>query len=317
MGGVRRGHPQRGRLTTGGSGRLGYRVAVAELETILFEVNDGVAWLTLNRPDVHNAFNATMQREMRTVWRWLRRDDSVRVVVLTGAGERAFSSGVDRDEVLGGNKTVNTVEGVDLGTGPDPAAGHEPIHIGSDTSPFMFDDPSEQLGPKSNDMWKPVVAAVNGIACGGAFYMLGEADIIIAADHATFFDPHVTFGMPAGYEPLQMMPRMPFGEIVRMTLLGNSERMSAARAHQIGLVSELCPISELHERAAWVAGEIAKAPTLAVQGTLRALWSGLEVGRSQALSMGWAFVNLGWDQHLIDAAQSEIDAGVRTKPRIR
>jgi enoyl-CoA hydratase/carnithine racemase len=291
---------------------------VAELETILFEVDNGVAWVTLNRPEVHNAFNATMQREMRTVWRWLRRDESARVVVLTAAGERSFSSGVDRDEVLGGNKTVNTVEGVNLGTGPDPAGGPEPIHIGSDdTSPFMFDDPSEQLGPKSNDMWKPVVAAVNGMACGGAFYMLGEADIIIAADHATFFDPHVTFGMPAGYEPLHMLPKMPFGEIVRMTLLGNSERMSAARAHQIGLVSEVCPLSELRDRAAWVAGEIAKAPTLAVQGTLRALWSGLELSRSQALSMGWAYVNLGWDQKLIDEAQARIAAGERTKPHIR
>ena len=218
---------------------------MAELETILFEATEGVAWVTLNRPEVHNAFNATMQREMRTILAVaVRRDDSVRVVVLTGAGERAFSSGVDREEVLGGSKTVNTVEGIDLGTGPDPTAGSEPIHIGSDTSPFMFDDPSEQLGPKSNDMWKPVVAAVNGMACGGAFYMLGEADIIISADHATFFDPHVTFGMPAGYEPLHMLPKNALGKIVCMTLrLGNSERiLPFARAPtNIGLVSELCP----------------------------------------------------------------------------
>lgn len=291
---------------------------MAELETINYRAEDGVAWVTMNRPEVHNAFNATMQREMRTIWRWLRRDDSVRAVVLTGAGERSFSSGVDRNEVLGENKEVNTVAGVAKGTGPDPAAGPEPIHIGADTSPFMFDDPTEQLGPKSNDMWKPVVAAVNGMACGGAFYMLGEADIIIAADHATFFDPHVTFGMPAGYEPLHMVPKMPFGEIVRMTLLGNSEWMSAQRAHQIGLVSELCPMAELHERAAWIAGEIAKAPALAVQGSLRALWAGLEFSRSQALGLGWAFVGLGTDQKFLDEGQAAIESGApRAKPRIR
>ena len=289
---------------------------MAALETITYEAVDGVAWVTLNRPEVHNAFNVTMQHELRTVWRWLRRDDSIRGVVLTGAGEKAFCSGVDRDEVLGEGKETNVALAVDPGSVPDPAMA-EPIHVASGSSPFMFDDPADYIGPKSNDLWKPVVAAVNGMACGGAFYMLGETDIIIAADHATFFDPHVTFGMPAGYEPLQLLPKMPFGEIVRMSLLGNSERMSAARAHQIGLVSEVCPLAELRERAGWVAGEIAKAPTLAIQGTLRALWAGRELSRRQALDLGWAFVDLGTDQSSLDEGQATFATGTRAKPRVR
>ena len=289
---------------------------MAALETITYEAVDGVAWVTLNRPEVHNAFNVTMQHELRTVWRWLRRDDSIRCVVLTGAGEKAFSSGVDRDEVLGEGKETNVALAVDPGSVPDPAMA-EPIHVASGSSPFMFDDPADYIGPKSNDLWKPVVAAVNGMACGGAFYMLGETDIIIAADHATFFDPHVTFGMPAGYEPLQLLPKMPFGEIVRMSLLGSSERMSAARAHQIGLVSEVCPLAELRERAGWVAGEIAKAPTLATQGTLRALWAGRELSRRQALDLGWAFVNLGTNQSSLDEGQATFATGTRAKPRVR
>ncbi len=290
---------------------------MAELETIAYEATDGVAWVTLNRPDVLNAFNRVMQHELRTVWRWLRRDDSVRVVVLTGAGDKAFSSGIDRVEVLGEDKETNAPPTVPPGSAPDPAAGPEPIHVASGTSPFMFDDPGDYLGPKSNDLWKPVVAAVNGIACGGAFYMLGEADIVIAADHATFFDPHLSYGMPAGYEPLQLLPKMPFGEIVRMTLLGNSERLSAARALEIGLVSEVCPLAELRERAGWVAGEIAEAPTLAVQGTLRALWAGHELSRSQALGLGWAFVNLGTVQDNLDAGEATFSSGSRARPRIR
>jgi enoyl-CoA hydratase/carnithine racemase len=289
---------------------------MAALKTITYEAVDGVAWVTLNRPEVHNAFNVTMQHELRTVWRWLRRDDSIRCVVLTGAGEKAFSSGVDRDEVLGEGKETNVALAVDPGSVPDPAMA-EPIHVASGSSPFMFDDPADYIGPKSNDLWKPVVAAVNGMACGGAFYMLGETDIIIAADHATFFDPHVTFGMPAGYEPLQLLPKMPFGEIVRMSLLGSSERMSAARAHQIGLVSEVCPLAELRERAGWVAGEIAKAPTLATQGTLRALWAGRELSRRQALDLGWAFVNLGTNQSSLDEGQATFATGTRAKPRVR
>jgi enoyl-CoA hydratase/carnithine racemase len=181
----------------------------------------------------------------------------------------------------------------------------------------MFDDPGEYLGPKSNDLWKPVIAAVNGMACGGAFYMLGEVDIVIAAEHATFFDPHVTYGMAAAYEPLQLLPKLPFGEIVRMTLLGNAERISAARAHQVGFVTEVCPADQLAERAGWVATEIAKSPALAVQGSLRALWTGRELSRRQALDLGWAFVGLGTDLESLAEGQATFASAARTEPRIR
>ena len=285
-----------------------------EFETITYEAADGVAWVTLNRPDVFNAFNAAMQLELRTVWRWLRRDDSVRAVVLTGAGEKAFCTGIDRNEVLGEQRDTNAA--AKGGRGPDPST-PEPIHVGSGTTPFMFDDPGENIGPKSNDLWKPVIAAINGMACGGAFYMLGEVDIIIAAEHATFFDPHVTYGMAAGYEPLHLLPKMPFGEILRITLLGNAERMSAARAHQVGFVSEVCPAGELAERAGWVAAQIAAAPALAIQGSLRALWAGRELSRGQALDLGWAFVGLGTDQESLAEGQRSFASGERVKPRLR
>ena len=87
-----------------------------EFETITYEAADGVAWVTLNRPDVFNAFNATMQHELRTVWRWLRRDDTVRAVVLTGSGDRAFCTGIDRNEVLGDARATNAA-----GAGADAA----------------------------------------------------------------------------------------------------------------------------------------------------------------------------------------------------
>src|SRR5581483_6467479 len=199
----------------------------SDYETILFEEKDGVAWVTLNRPDVHNAFNAKMQHELRDMWRGLRANDDIRCVVLTGAGEKSFCTGIDRTETMGGNR-------------PDE------LELGSGSTPFMFDDPGENIGPKSNDMWKPVIAAVNGMACGGAFYMLGEVEFIIAAEHATFFDPHVTYGMTSAFEPIHMLQKMPFSEIMRLSLLGNHERMSAQRAFQIGLVSEVVPGAELH-----------------------------------------------------------------------
>ena len=285
-----------------------------EFETLGYEESGGVAWVTLNRPDVLNAFNTTMQRELRDLWRWLRRHDDVRVVVLTGAGDKAFCTGIDRSEALSdGPRPGRRSGGAPAGT----AGGDEAVHIGSGTTPFMFDDPGENLGPKSNDLWKPVIAAVNGIACGGAFYMLGEVDFMIAAEHATFFDPHLTFNMAAAFEPLQMTGRMPFGDLVRLTLLGSEERMSAARALQIGLVTEVVPGTELRDRAAWAAGVIAKSHPVAVQGTLRALWAGRELSRGQALGLGWAFVGLGNDPAALAEGQARFAAGERVQWRLR
>ena len=196
-------------------------------ETIVYEEIDSVAWVTLNRPEVHNAFNLQMQHELKEVWRQLRTNEDIRCAVLTGAGEKAFCAGIDRAETMGDWESLDDVGGASAtGVG------------GASKTPWHFDDPGDNIGPKTNDLWKPVIAAVNGLACAGAFYMLGEVDFIISADHATYFDPHVTFGMTACFESIHMLQKMPFGEIMRLALLGASERMTAKRAHEIGLVSE-------------------------------------------------------------------------------
>lgn len=270
-----------------------------DFETLLYEESDGVAWVTLNRPDVLNSFNATMQRELHSLWRGLRRDDSVRAIVLTGAGDKAFCTGIDRNEAIGSRPEDD-----------------ERV-VGSGSTPFMFDDPGENIGPKSCDLWKPVIAAVNGIACGGAFYMLGEVEFIIAAEHATFFDPHVTYGMTAAFEPMHMLQKMPFHEIMRLSLLGNNERLSARRAYEIGLVSEVVAASELRDAAQWAASAIASAPPLAVQGTIRSIWSARELSRAQALSVAYAYVGLGTNQDSIQAGQEAFASGVRPKWRLR
>lgn len=272
---------------------------MTEFSTLLYREAAGVAWVTLNRPAVLNSFNFQMQEELRSLWRSLRQNDEVRCVVLTAAGDRAFCTGIDRTEVMG-----------------EAAAGGEK-RVGAASTPFMFDDPGAHLGPKSNDLWKPVIAAVNGMACGGAFYMLGEVEFIIAAEHATFFDPHVTYGMTAAFEPMHMLQKMPFGEIMRLSLLGSHERLSARRAHEIGLVSEVVAGEDLAEAARWAAETIASQPPLAVQGTLRALWAARELSRSQALGLGYAFIGLGTNRDSLRAGQEAFAGGKRIKPRIR
>jgi enoyl-CoA hydratase/carnithine racemase len=272
---------------------------MTEFETLHYEEDDGVAWVTLNRPDVYNAFNIQMQKELSALWRSMRHNDDVRVAVLTGAGEKAFCTGIDRTETLGTSEVQEMTPDGEVKT------------VGSGSTPFHFDDPGDYVGPKSNDLWKPVIAAVNGMACGGAFYMLGEVEFIIAADHATFFDPHVTYGMTAAFEPIHMLQKMPFGEIMRISLLGNHERMSAERAHQVGLVSEVVPADQLRASAEWCARAIASAPPLAIEGTVRAIWSGLEHSRSQALGLGYAYVGMGTNADSIRQGQEAFASGKR------
>jgi enoyl-CoA hydratase/carnithine racemase len=242
-----------------------------------------------------------MQRELHTLWRALRRHDPVRCVVLTGAGEKAFCTGIDRMEQMGG--------GADDTTDPDV--------VGSGATPFMFNDPGDNIGPKSCDLWKPVIAAVNGMACGGAFYMLGETEFIIAAEHATFFDPHVTYGMTAAFEPIHMAGIMPFPEIMRLSLMGNYERMSAARAHEIGMVSEVVPGGDLAARANEIATIIASQPRLAIEGTVRAIWSTRSLPQREAVRLGYAYVAMGTSQESIAEGQKLFESGKRVEWKLR
>lgn len=263
-------------------------------ETLSYTERDSVAWVTLNRPEVHNAFDMAMMRELHECWRGLRDNDDVRVVVLTGAGERAFCTGLDR-----------TAAGVG-----EPG---RPNDIGQrGATPLHLNDPGDLLPPKTaGQLWKPVIAAVNGMACGGAFYLLGEVEFIIAAEHATFFDPHTTFGMAAVFEPMLMLQRMPIGEVMRMSLLGSAERLSALRAYEIGLVQEVVPAERLLEAAEKVAAVIASHPPLAVQATVRAIWYAQELGHRQALDVAKALVPLGTDQESLAEGQRQFNSGSR------
>jgi enoyl-CoA hydratase/carnithine racemase len=196
-----------------------------EFETLLYREENGVAYVTLNRPEVQNSFDYVMIDELAELWQALRSHDAVRCVVLTGAGDKAFCTGNDRSTI--------------------------PFDVKWD--PYTYDDPGLTIGPRVNRMWKPVIAAVNGTAAAGAFYLLGQVDFIIAADHATFVEPHVTYAMPAVYEPIEALAKMPFGEAMRVALLGTNERMSAQRAYESGFVSEVVPLEAPTGAATWAA----------------------------------------------------------------
>lgn len=232
---------------------------MTDYRTILFEVGDDrVATITLNRPEVLNAFDERMADECADVWGRVRDDDRIHAVVLRAAGERAFCTGRDIQEIAA---LSNPVQAATMNT----------------------EHPMWRMGPKLNGVWKPVVTAVHGLAGGGAYYWINESDLIVASDDAQFFDPHLSYGLPAGPELIGLARRIPMVEATRIVLTGLDERLSAETARAIGLVNEVVPRADLWEVAHRWAAEVATKPTIAVQSTLRALWESLEMGRVEAL----------------------------------
>jgi enoyl-CoA hydratase/carnithine racemase len=240
-----------------------------EYKTILVDVSDHVATITINRPEAMNSFDRTMVEEFAAVWRRIADDASIHCSVLRAAPGRAFSTGVDVKAAAqpGGSVIADDV--------------------------WNAEDPGQRLGPKSMRCWKPVVCAIHGMAAGGAFYWINESDIVICSDDATFFDPHVTYGMTAALEPIGMTYRMPLQDVLRMALLGNDERVSAQTALRIGIVSEVVAPDALWPRAQELATIIAAKPPAATAGSVKAIWESLDLPRSVALAQGLKYCQVG------------------------
>jgi enoyl-CoA hydratase/carnithine racemase len=214
-----------------------------------------------NRPDQLNAMNALMREEFETAWKALDDDPEVRVIVHTGEG-RAFQTGVDVNELatdgLGMERYRESVEKWDL-------------HFTS----------------WHNEIWKPVITAVNGLCAGGGFHWVADADIVIAASDAQFFDPHVSVGQVVAIEAIGLMKKMPVEAVMRMAFVGRHERMSAARAYELGMVSQVVdPPERLRDEAQALAEKIARNSPAAMAATKRALWGALETGLTDACRRG-------------------------------
>ncbi len=232
-----------------------------KLEHLIVERRGQVGWILNNRPDQLNAMNALMRDEFATAWDELNEDPEVRVIVHSGVG-RAFQTGVDVTEIAsdgqGMQRYRDSVENWDL-------------HFTS----------------WHQNVWKPVITAVNGICCGGGFHWVADADIVIAASDAQFFDPHVSVGQVVSIEAIALMKKMPVEAVMRMAFMGRYERMGAARAFELGMISEIVdPPDQLHDRAQAIAETIAKNSPAAMAATKKALWGALEAGLTDACKAG-------------------------------
>lgn len=211
-------------------------------ETITLETKDRIAVLTINRPDKLNALNAGAKKEIAQALESIRKDDTVDVLIITGAGEKAFVAGTDIRELT----TLNTE------TGREFAAGGQAVF-----------NMVENLG-------KPVIAAVNGYALGGGCELALACHIRIAAENAKFGQPEVNLGIIPGYGGTQRLARL-VGTGRAMELILTGEPIDAREAWRIGLVNKVVPQAELMATAMAVANKILTKGQLAIRLALKAV----------------------------------------------
>lgn len=241
-----------------GSALEGHPSLVTTYERLVVTKSDGIGWLILDRPEAGNAFDALMLDELESAWADLEADPDVRVIVNTANG-KAFCTGMDV---------------VQVARNKDAMRKHS----------RRTRDAELKISSWHCGVWKPVIAAVNGVCAGGGLHLVADADIVIAAEQASFVDPHVSVGQGVAYEAITLLRKSPMEAIARMTLSGKGERISAQRAYQLGIVSEVVPADELRASAGRLGAAIATNSPTAMRATKKALWRSLEVGLTQARS---------------------------------
>jgi enoyl-CoA hydratase/carnithine racemase len=236
-------------------------------DTIKYEVSRHKATITLNRPDALNALSPHMIAELRSAYSEAENDDTVWLLIVTGTG-RAFCTGADVKAIPGDGKVIN--DRTYLSTYEQWEAPQE------GTPPFRT-------------MAKPVLAAINGLCCGAGLDWVTTGDIVIASDKATFFDPHVSIGLVAARELVRVARVLPRSIALRMALMGKHERMSAQRAYELGMISEIVEHDRLLERVHEIADIVNSNAPLAVRGTRLAILKGLDLPLHEAEMLAEAF----------------------------
>lgn len=238
-------------------------------DTLHVERHGPVGWLVFDRPEVGNAMDATMLAELEDAWRQLDRDPAVRAIVNTGNGA-SFQTGLDVAQLS-----------------RDKAALREQSR--------RTRDAELRLTAWNNQVWKPVIAAVNGVCAGGGLHFVADADIVIAASDATFVDPHVSLGQVSAYETIGLVRKSPMEPIVRMALAGVHERIDAGRARQLGILSQVVdPPARLRAEAQSLGETVARNSPAAMRVTKQVLWGALELGLTDACRAGARAIAAMW-----------------------
>ena len=227
---------------------------------ILLEIADGIALVTLNRPDKLNALNYALIDRLMAVLDAIETDERVRAVILTGAGERAFSAGADIHEFSGS-----------IRQGPNAAVQN-------------FVRRGQAMTARLEAFRKPVIAAVNGLALGGGCEITEAVHLAVASERAHFAKPEINLGMPPTFGGTQRLPRLA-GRKRALELLLTGAPFSPERALEIGLVNMVVPHEELLFTARELAGRIVRHSPLAVGGIITAVTRGLNMAIGEGLQV--------------------------------
>ncbi len=229
-------------------------------QTPLLEIGDGIALLTLNCPDQLNALDyATIDSLMRLL-DLIERDDAVRVVIITGAGDKAFSAGADIKGFAGS------------------------IQAGVETALRDFVQRGQAFTRRVESFSKPIIAAVNGLAYGGGCELVEACPLAIAADTALFAKPEINLGFPPPFGGTQRLPRL-IGRKRALRLILTGDAITAHHAAHIGLINEAVPAAELLPRCRALAQQIIAKPAVAVSACLASVTRGLNLSIDEGLAM--------------------------------
>ena len=232
------------------------------MEFVRYEKRDHIAFITMNRPELMNSLHPPAHEELDGCWNDLAADDDIRVAVITGAGERAFSAGNDLKWTA------------QHGIPKMPRTGFAGI-----TSRF--------------DLWKPVIAAVNGFALGGGLEIALACDVIVAAEHATLGLPEPRVGLLAAAGGVHRLPRhLPLK--IAMGMMLTAKPLTAAEAHRVGLVNEVVPAKDLMASAERWAKTIAECSPLSIQATKQAALEGLGTPLREAMFAKYDAIERLW-----------------------
>jgi len=234
-----------------------------ELDDVLYETKESIAYVTVNRPKLLNALNHRTFEELKTAFENARGDASVRGVILTGAGDKAFIAGADISELA----TATAVEAED-----GSRFGQEVLNL------------IENLG-------KPVIAAINGFALGGGCETAMACTIRVASEHAKFGQPEVKLGLLPGGGGTQRLPRL-VGKGRALQIILSGEMINAQEAYRIGLVNEVVPAAEVIPRAEAILRQIFSNAPLAVKYSMEAVNKGLETSQTEGQALEAAFFGL-------------------------
>ena len=227
---------------------------MTEIQNVKYEKKNQIAYITIDRPKVLNALSMAVMEELRQAFAAAKDDPEVRVVLLTGGGEKAFVAGADISELQKN----------------DAVLGKAYTHKGQAVLDFI-----ENLG-------KPTIACINGFALGGGCELAMACTMRLASENAKLGQPEVKLGIIPGYGGTQRLARL-VGKGIAMQLVLAGEMITAQEAHRIGLVNEVVPAAELIPRAEAIAAKIIANAPLAVQYAMEAVNHGLELPLAEGL----------------------------------